>query len=95
MAGRVCGAVGAGKLNISRHFVFLTDIRSLMDLFQNDYRMVAIDVRGFGGSSHPSDIQSSSTMADITGDLACVLEHAKVTSAICLGYAPPSAYRLI
>ncbi|KAN0098105.1 Alpha/Beta hydrolase fold [Tylopilus felleus] len=54
--------------------------------FKHDYRLVAIDVRGFGGSSHPSDIQSSSTMADITGDLACVLEHAGVSSAICMGH---------
>ncbi|KAI9566725.1 Alpha/Beta hydrolase protein [Boletus coccyginus] len=54
--------------------------------FKNDYRLVAIDVRGFGGSSHPSDIQSSSTMSDITGDLTCVLEHAGVPSAICLGH---------
>ncbi|KAF8549292.1 alpha/beta-hydrolase, partial [Imleria badia] len=62
-----------------------TQNRSL-NLFQNDYRLVAIDVRGFGGSSHPSDIQLSSTMADITGDLTCVLEHAEVPSAICLGH---------
>ncbi|KAF8427223.1 Alpha/Beta hydrolase protein [Boletus edulis BED1] len=53
---------------------------------QNDYRLLAIDVRGFGGSTHPSDIQSSSTMADIAGDLTCVLEHAGVSSAICMGH---------
>ena len=66
-----------------------------MCLFQNNYRLVAIDVRGFGGSSHPSDIQSSSTMADITGDLTCVLEHAGVPSAICLGYVPLFVFRLL
>ncbi|KAF8547751.1 hypothetical protein OG21DRAFT_1489960 [Imleria badia] len=71
-----------------------TQNRSL-NLFQNDYRLVAIDVRGFGGSSHPSDIQLSSTMADITGDLMCVLEHAEVPSAICLGYALPSVRQLL
>ncbi|KAH0839352.1 alpha/beta-hydrolase [Lanmaoa asiatica] len=55
-------------------------------ILMNDYRLVAIDVRGFGGSSHPSDIQSSSTMADLTGDFTCVLEHAGAPSAICLGH---------
>ncbi|KAG9308725.1 Alpha/Beta hydrolase protein [Chiua virens] len=54
--------------------------------FKGDYRLIAIDVRGFGGSSHPSDIQSSSTLADITGDLTCVLEHAGVASAVCMGH---------
>lgn len=48
--------------------------------------MIAIDVRGFGGSTHPADVQSSSTLADITGDLTCVLEHVGIQSAICLGY---------
>ncbi|KAG2361232.1 Alpha/Beta hydrolase protein [Suillus spraguei] len=53
---------------------------------QNEYRMIAIDVRGFGGSTHPADVQSSSTLADITGDLTCVLEHVGIQSSICLGH---------
>ncbi|KAF8838646.1 alpha/beta-hydrolase [Paxillus ammoniavirescens] len=54
--------------------------------FKDEYHLIVIDVRGFGGSTHPSDVQSSSTLADITGDLVCVLEHAYVSSAICLGH---------
>ncbi|KIK82094.1 hypothetical protein PAXRUDRAFT_67755, partial [Paxillus rubicundulus Ve08.2h10] len=54
--------------------------------FQDEYHLIAIDVRGFGGSTHPPDVQSSSTLADITGDLVCVLDHARVTTAICLGH---------
>lgn len=54
--------------------------------FEDDYRIIAIDVRGFGGSTHPADVQSSSTLADITGDLTCVLEHVGIQSAICLGH---------
>ncbi|KAF9224613.1 alpha/beta-hydrolase [Gyrodon lividus] len=54
--------------------------------FKDEYHIIAIDVRGFGGSTHPPDVQSSSTLADITGDLVCVLEHARVSSAICLGH---------
>ncbi|KAG0697103.1 Alpha/Beta hydrolase protein [Suillus ampliporus] len=54
--------------------------------FKDEYRMIAIDVRGFGGSTHPADVQSSSTMTDITGDLICVLEHVGIKSTICLGH---------
>jgi soluble epoxide hydrolase/lipid-phosphate phosphatase len=49
--------------------------------------MVAIDVRGFGGSTHPADVQSSSTLADITGDLTRILEHVGIQYVICLGSA--------
>jgi soluble epoxide hydrolase/lipid-phosphate phosphatase len=48
--------------------------------------MIAIDVRGFGGSTQPADVQLSSTSADITGDLTCVLKHVGIQSTICLGY---------
>lgn len=44
-------------------------------------------MRGFGGSSHPGDVQTSGTMGDIVGDLVCLLQHAKVTKAICVGLA--------
>ncbi|KAH7881841.1 Alpha/Beta hydrolase protein [Phlebopus sp. FC_14] len=57
-----------------------------IDEFRNDYHLIAMDVRGFGGSAHPEDVQSSSTLADITADLTCVLEHVGVSAAICLGH---------
>lgn len=53
---------------------------------QNDYHIIAPDHRGFGTSSHPGDVESSGTMADLVGDLVCVLEDANVDSAICLGH---------
>ncbi|KIJ59773.1 hypothetical protein HYDPIDRAFT_183893 [Hydnomerulius pinastri MD-312] len=57
-----------------------------IDGFKDEYHLVAIDVRGFGGSTHPEDVESSSNLADIAGDLTCVLEHLDVSSAICLGH---------
>ena len=44
------------------------------------------DLRGFGSSTHPDDVQSSGTMYDIAGDLVCILQHAGVREAICLGH---------
>ncbi|KAG1840929.1 Alpha/Beta hydrolase protein [Suillus subalutaceus] len=44
----------------------------MIEEFKDEYRMIAID--------------SSSTLADITGDLTCVLEHVGIQSAICLGH---------
>ncbi|KAG7091889.1 hypothetical protein E1B28_008290 [Marasmius oreades] len=54
--------------------------------FKNDYRLVIPDLRGFGDSTHPDDVESSGTMFDHVGDLACVLKDAKVDSAICVGH---------
>jgi soluble epoxide hydrolase/lipid-phosphate phosphatase len=53
---------------------------------QDDYHLIVPDLRGFGPSTHPDDIQSSGTMGDLVGDLVCILEHAAITSAICIGY---------
>jgi hypothetical protein len=39
-----------------------------------------------GGLTHPADVQSSSTLTDITGDLTCVPEHVEIESTICLRY---------
>lgn len=53
---------------------------------QNDYRVIAIDIRGMGASGHPGDAQSSSTMGEFVDDLACVLKHAKVAGkSVCIG----------
>jgi pimeloyl-ACP methyl ester carboxylesterase len=64
---------------------------------QNEpYRLIVPDLRGFGYSTHPDDFKSSHTMQDLTNDLVCVLEDAKVASAICIGYVtiPFSSYNL-
>lgn len=53
--------------------------------FQDEYHMIAPDLRGFGASTHPGDVQSSGTMGDLVGDLVCIMEHAGVQSAVCIG----------
>ncbi|KAK1216740.1 hypothetical protein PQX77_020627 [Marasmius sp. AFHP31] len=58
--------------------------------FKNDYRLIIPDLRGFGDSTHPDDVESSGTMYDHVGDLACILHHAQVPKAkgkaICVGH---------
>ncbi|KDR74298.1 hypothetical protein GALMADRAFT_250096 [Galerina marginata CBS 339.88] len=54
--------------------------------FQEDYHLVVPDLRGFGESAHPGEMQSSGTMGDMVDDMVCVLEDAKVDSAICMGH---------
>ncbi|KAF8905777.1 Alpha/Beta hydrolase protein [Gymnopilus junonius] len=54
--------------------------------FKDDYHLVVPDLRGFGESTHPGDTRSSGTMGDMTNDLLCVLQNAKVDSAICMGH---------
>ncbi|KII83408.1 hypothetical protein PLICRDRAFT_47292 [Plicaturopsis crispa FD-325 SS-3] len=44
------------------------------------YRVLAPDMRGFGGSTHPGDVNASNTMGDLVGDLACVLQHAGINA---------------
>jgi soluble epoxide hydrolase/lipid-phosphate phosphatase len=58
-----------------------------MTLVQDDnYHLLVPDLRGFGFSSHPDDFKSSHTMGDLVHDLVCILENAKVSSAVCIGY---------
>jgi len=54
--------------------------------FENDYHLVIPDLRGFGESTHPGDVRTDGTMGDLVGDLVCVLQHAKVNLAICMGH---------
>ncbi|PPQ72056.1 hypothetical protein CVT26_006738 [Gymnopilus dilepis] len=54
--------------------------------FKEDYHLLAPDLRGFGESTHPGDTRSSGTMSDMVSDLVCVLQHANVNSAICMGH---------
>ncbi|KAI0689653.1 alpha/beta-hydrolase [Cytidiella melzeri] len=60
--------------------------REQIEAFKDDYHIVAVNQRGFGGSEHPGDLETSNTMGDLTGDLTCVLAHAKVEKAICVGH---------
>lgn len=54
--------------------------------FQNDYRIIAPNLRGFGASTHPEDVQSSGTLFDVVGDLLCILKHANVAQAVVIGH---------
>ncbi|KZT63800.1 alpha/beta-hydrolase [Daedalea quercina L-15889] len=57
-----------------------------IEQFKNDYHILAPNLRGFGASGHPDDVKASGNWADIVGDLVCVLEHARVDSAVCMGH---------
>ncbi|PPQ72384.1 hypothetical protein CVT26_006744 [Gymnopilus dilepis] len=54
--------------------------------FKNDYHLIIPDLRGFGESTHPGDARPSGTLADMVGDLVCILEDAKVDTTICMGH---------
>ncbi|KAJ7083118.1 Alpha/Beta hydrolase protein [Mycena belliarum] len=54
--------------------------------FKGDYHLVVPDLRGFGGSTHPGDVRGSGTMPDLVSDLVCILQHAGVASAVCVGH---------
>jgi soluble epoxide hydrolase/lipid-phosphate phosphatase len=54
--------------------------------FEKDHRVIALDQRGFGSSTHPGNVQTSASMSDLVGDLVCVLEHAGVEEALCMGH---------
>ncbi|TFK35066.1 Alpha/Beta hydrolase protein [Crucibulum laeve] len=54
--------------------------------FQDDYHLIVPDLRGFAESTHPGDVRASGTMADMVGDLVCILKSANVQSAICMGH---------
>jgi soluble epoxide hydrolase/lipid-phosphate phosphatase len=51
---------------------------------EKDHHLVIPDLRGFGSSTHPGDSQGN--MGDFVSDLVCVLQHAKVATAICVGH---------
>ena len=52
---------------------------------QDDYRLIIPDIRGFGASTHPGDVQSSGSMPDLVGDVVCILRHASVSQAVVIG----------
>ncbi|EIW81733.1 alpha beta-hydrolase [Coniophora puteana RWD-64-598 SS2] len=57
-----------------------------IDHLESSYHLIAPDLRGFGSSTAPEDVQGSSNFADLTDDLVAVLEHAETGSAICMGH---------
>ncbi|KAJ6615541.1 alpha/beta-hydrolase [Mycena sp. CBHHK59/15] len=54
--------------------------------FEEDYHLIVPDLRGFAESTHPGESRTSGTMPDMVGDLVCILEHAGISSAVCLGH---------
>ncbi len=54
--------------------------------FEEDYHLLVPDHRGFASSTHPGDVEASGTMGDLVGDIVCVLGHAGVQQAICVGH---------
>ena len=52
---------------------------------QEDYRVIVPNLRGFGGSTQPGDVQSSGTVIDAVGDMLCILKHANVAQAVVIG----------
>lgn len=87
MVGRACGVLGHIRFKSSKcvYFVYFCGYFT-GTLLQNDYHLIVPDIRGFGSSTHPDDVESSGTMGDIVGDLVCILEDAAVKSAICVGH---------
>ena len=59
-------------------------------ILQNDYRLIVPNLRGFGASTHPGDVQSSGSFPDLVGDVMCILAHANVSQAIVVGQVTPA-----
>lgn len=78
---RVSGTIDTiSSMHYSAHVYFL---------LQDEYHLIAPDLRGFGASTHPGDVKSSGSMPDLVGDLLCILGHAGVQEAIAVGYVAP------
>lgn len=56
-----------------------------LNLGQEDYHLVAVDLRGFGDSQIPPDTRSSATFGDHIGDWEAILKSLGVESAVCVG----------
>lgn len=72
---------------------------NLTESEQDDYRLIVPSLRGFGKSTHPGNVRSSGTLFDIVNDLDCILRHAGVEKAVCMGCVirimlPTLIYRL-
>jgi len=54
--------------------------------FGKDYHLIVPDLRGFGASTHPGDVESSGAMHDIVDDLTCIMDKVGVDEAVCVGH---------
>ncbi|KDQ15549.1 hypothetical protein BOTBODRAFT_65259 [Botryobasidium botryosum FD-172 SS1] len=54
--------------------------------FGKDYHLIVPNLRGFGASTHPGDVESSGTMHDIVDDLVCIMDKVGVAEAVCVGH---------
>jgi soluble epoxide hydrolase/lipid-phosphate phosphatase len=54
--------------------------------FKDKYRLIAPDIRGFGDSTHPGDVQASGSYDDFVADLVCVLEKTNAQNVVCVGH---------
>jgi len=85
--------VDSGNQNAERTLLFLHGWPSLwaswkyqIQEFQDDYRIIVPNLRGFGGSTQPGDVQSSGTLFDVVGDIMCILGHANVAQVVVIGH---------
>lgn len=54
--------------------------------FRSGYRLIVPDIRGYGASTQPGDVQSSGSIPDVVGDLLCILRHAGVSQVVVIGH---------
>ena len=52
---------------------------------QRDYHVIAVNTRGYAGSTFPPNLKEDGTYFDAVNDLQCVLDAAKVSKAVCVG----------
>ena len=52
---------------------------------QRDYHVIALNTRGYAGSTFPPSVKEDGTYFDVVNDLQCVLDAAKVSKAACVG----------
>lgn len=54
--------------------------------FQGDHRLLVTNIRGFYKSTHPGDVRTGGAYSDFVSDLVCMMDHAGVESAVCVGH---------
>ncbi|KIP10279.1 hypothetical protein PHLGIDRAFT_65945 [Phlebiopsis gigantea 11061_1 CR5-6] len=53
--------------------------------FSKDYHVIALNTRGYAGSSFPGDVKEDGTFFDVSNDIQCLLDHVNVSKAVCVG----------
>ncbi|KZV81422.1 alpha/beta-hydrolase [Exidia glandulosa HHB12029] len=84
--------VSVGPVNANKTLLFVHGWPSIWTVwgpqvqeFSKEYRVIAPNLRGFGGSGFPGKVKDDGTFFDIAADLNCVLEKEKVSKATCVG----------